>query len=145
MFPYLGTGRPAKAARSIARGPLDQRPAERWRNQDALPEELIFNVNYLGGNMPTFTLNFSRPGSQVIAQYLMFMSLGREGYTRVMQYAQDVAMRISSGVAEMGPYRLLSDGGGPRPAVVRVLWFRDRASGWLWKALASWVVQGVTS
>jgi len=76
-----------------------------------LPEELIFNVNYLGGNMPTFTLNFSRPGSEVIAQYLMFMSLGREGYTRVMQYAQDVAMRISSGVAQMGPYRLLSDGG----------------------------------
>jgi glutamate decarboxylase len=82
-----------------------------WRNKEALPEELIFNVNYLGGNMPTFTLNFSRPGSEVIAQYLMFMSLGREGYTRVMQYAQDVAMRISSGVAEMGPYRLLSDGG----------------------------------
>jgi glutamate decarboxylase len=82
-----------------------------WRNKEALPEELIFNVNYLGGNMPTFTLNFSRPGSEVIAQYLMFMSLGREGYTRVMQYAQDVAMRISSGVAQMGPYRLLSDGG----------------------------------
>src|SRR5450755_1411249 len=81
-----------------------------WRNKEALPEELIFNVNYLGGNMPTFTLNFSRPGSQVIAQYLMFMSLGREGYRRVMQYAQDVAMRISSGVAEMGPYRLISDG-----------------------------------
>ena len=26
-----------------------------------LPEELIFDVNYLGGNMPTFALNFSRP------------------------------------------------------------------------------------
>ena len=81
-----------------------------WRNKDALPEELIFNVNYLGGNMPTFTLNFSRPGSQVIAQYLMFMSLGREGYRRVMQNAQDVAMHISNGVREMGPYRLISDG-----------------------------------
>jgi glutamate decarboxylase len=81
-----------------------------WRNKDALPEELIFNVNYLGGNMPTFTLNFSRPGSQVIAQYLMFMSLGREGYRRVMQNAQDVAMHISNGIREMGPYRLISDG-----------------------------------
>ena len=81
-----------------------------WRNKEALPEELIFNVNYLGGNMPTFTLNFSRPGSQVIAQYLMFMSLGREGYRRVMQNAQDVAMHISNGVREMGPYRLISDG-----------------------------------
>jgi glutamate decarboxylase len=81
-----------------------------WRNKEALPEELIFNVNYLGGNMPTFTLNFSRPGSQVIAQYLMFMSLGREGYRRVMQNAQDVAMHISNGIREMGPYRLISDG-----------------------------------
>ena len=81
-----------------------------WRNKEALPEELIFNVNYLGGNMPTFTLNFSRPGSQVIAQYLMFMSLGREGYRRVMQNAQDVAMHIANGIREMGPYRLLSDG-----------------------------------
>jgi glutamate decarboxylase len=81
-----------------------------WRSKEALPEELIFNVNYLGGNMPTFTLNFSRPGSQVIAQYLMFMSLGREGYRRVMQNAQDVAMHISSTIAEMGPYRLISDG-----------------------------------
>ncbi len=82
-----------------------------WRDKEALPEDLIFDVNYLGGNMPTFALNFSRPGSEVIAQYFMFMSFGREGYQRVMQNAQDVARHLSSGVAEMGPYRLLSDGG----------------------------------
>ena len=51
-----------------------------WRDKAALPEDLIFNVNYLGGNMPTFALNFSRPGSEVVAQYFMFTSLGREGY-----------------------------------------------------------------
>ena len=60
--------------------------------------------------MPTFALNFSRPGSEVIAQYFMFTSLGREGYRRVMQNAQDVATRISAGIAEMGPYRLLTRG-----------------------------------
>jgi len=81
-----------------------------WRNPEALPEDLVFNVNYLGGNMPTFALNFSRPGSEVIAQYYMFTSLGREGYTRVMQTAQDVARYISAGIAEIGPYRLISDG-----------------------------------
>jgi glutamate decarboxylase len=81
-----------------------------WRNEEALPRDLVFNVNYLGGNMPTFALNFSRPGSEVIAQYFMLASLGREGYRRVMQNAQDVARRISSGLAEMGPYWLLSDG-----------------------------------
>jgi glutamate decarboxylase len=81
-----------------------------WRDKQALPKELVFNVNYLGGNMPTFALNFSRPGSEVIAQYFMFMSLGRAGYTAMMQSLQEVATHISKGVAEMGPYRLLSDG-----------------------------------
>jgi glutamate decarboxylase len=60
--------------------------------------------------MPTFSLNFSRPGSEVVAQYFMFMSLGREGYTTMMQNLQQVAMHISKGVAELGPYRLISDG-----------------------------------
>jgi len=81
-----------------------------WRDEAALPTDLIFNVNYLGGNMPTFALNFSRPGSEVIAQYFMFTSLGHAGYRRVMQNAQDVALRLSSGIAELGPYRLLSKG-----------------------------------
>ncbi len=81
-----------------------------WRDSDALPSDLVFNVNYLGGNMPTFALNFSRPGSEVIAQYFMFMSLGRAGYTAMMQTLQHVAMYIADGVADMGPYRLLSKG-----------------------------------
>jgi glutamate decarboxylase len=81
-----------------------------WRDEAALPKDLIFDVNYLGGHMPTFALNFSRPGSEVVAQYFMFTSLGREGYRRVMQNAQDVAMHLSSGIAEIGPYELISDG-----------------------------------
>jgi glutamate decarboxylase len=81
-----------------------------WRNKEALPQDLIFDVNYLGGHMPTFALNFSRPGSEVIAQYYMFASLGHEGYRRVLQNAQDVALRLSSGIEQMGPYRLLSRG-----------------------------------
>jgi glutamate decarboxylase len=81
-----------------------------WRNKEALPEDLIFNVNYLGGNMPTFALNFSRPGSEVIAQYFMFASLGHEGYRRILQNAQDVALKLSSGIDEMGPYRVLTRG-----------------------------------
>ncbi|MGC9220991.1 MAG: glutamate decarboxylase [Solirubrobacteraceae bacterium] len=81
-----------------------------WRNEQSLPKDLIFNVNYLGGNMPTFALNFSRPGSEVIAQYFMFMSLGQEGYRRVMQNAQDVATHISSEIEKLGPYRLLTRG-----------------------------------
>ena len=81
-----------------------------WRTHDALPKELVFDVNYLGGNMPTFSLNFSRPGSEVIAQYFMFSSLGRNGYRRWIQGAQNVAVQLSSAIAGLGPYELLSEG-----------------------------------
>ncbi|HEY1516135.1 MAG TPA: glutamate decarboxylase [Solirubrobacteraceae bacterium] len=81
-----------------------------WRNEEALPRDLVFDVNYLGGHMPTFALNFSRPGSEVVAQYYMFTTLGRDGYARVMQGAQNVATHLSSEIAKMGPYRLISEG-----------------------------------
>jgi glutamate decarboxylase len=82
-----------------------------WRDKQALPEELVFDVDYLGGNLPTFTLNFSRPGSQVITQYYTLASLGRAGYRDVIGGAQKVALQLSSAIAEMGPYELLSEGG----------------------------------
>jgi glutamate decarboxylase len=81
-----------------------------WRDAAALPQELIFDVNYLGGHMPTFALNFSRPGSEVIAQYFMFTTLGRAGYRRVMEAAQNVATHLSTEIAQMGRYRLVSEG-----------------------------------
>jgi glutamate decarboxylase len=81
-----------------------------WRDAAALPEDLVFRVNYLGGDMPTFALNFSRPGSQVVAQYYMFLRLGREGYRAVQQGCRDVAMRLSSAIAQLGPFELLTDG-----------------------------------
>src|SRR5262249_19445090 len=66
-----------------------------WRDAESLPRDLIFDVNYLGGHMPTFALNFSRPGSEVIAQYFMFTSLGFEGYQKVQQQSADVAQYLS--------------------------------------------------
>jgi glutamate decarboxylase len=81
-----------------------------WRDKAALPKELIFDVNYLGGHMPTFSLNFSRPGSEVIAQYLMFVGLGHAGYRRVIENTQEVAMHLSKEISEIGPYVLLTDG-----------------------------------
>ncbi|KAL3568603.1 hypothetical protein D5086_031254 [Populus alba] len=49
-----------------------------WRNKEDLPEELIFHINYLGADQPTFTLNFSKGSSQVIAQYYQLIRLGYE-------------------------------------------------------------------
>ena len=81
-----------------------------WRDTDALPEDLIFWVNYLGDNMPTFALNFSRPGAQVAAQYYNFLRLGFDGYAAVQGYARDVATRLSDQIASLGPFELLTHG-----------------------------------
>ncbi len=81
-----------------------------WREREALPQDLVFDVNYLGGSMPTFALNFSRPGSEVIAQYFMFVSLGAAGYRAVQQGSSAVAQHIAREVANIGPYRLITDG-----------------------------------
>ena len=81
-----------------------------WRDADALPDDLVFNVNYLGGNMPTFALNFSRPGNQVAAQYYNFLRLGFDGYKRVQQTSRDVAHYASEAIGKLGPFELLTDG-----------------------------------
>ena len=81
-----------------------------WRDTDALPGDLIFWVNYLGDNMPTFALNFSRPGAQVVAQYYNFLRLGFDGYAAVQGYARDVATTLSAQIAELGPFKLLTRG-----------------------------------
>ncbi|WP_410604935.1 glutamate decarboxylase [Amycolatopsis sp. lyj-90] len=81
-----------------------------WRDKAALPEELVFNVNYLGGDMPTFALNFSRPGAEVAAQYYTFVRLGREGFRAVQQASRDVATQLADGIAGLGPFELLTRG-----------------------------------
>ena len=70
-----------------------------WRDKEDLPEDLIFNVNYLGGSMPTFALNFSRPGGQIIAQYYNFLRLGREGYRRIHEAGYRNAWHLADGIA----------------------------------------------
>jgi glutamate decarboxylase len=81
-----------------------------WRDAAALPDDLVFKVNYLGGEMPTFALNFSRPGSQVAAQYYNFVRLGFEGYRQVQLTCQHVAHYLAGEITGMGPFELLSDG-----------------------------------
>jgi glutamate decarboxylase len=81
-----------------------------WRDKDHLPDELVFNVNYLGGNMPTFALNFSRPGAEVVAQYYNFFRLGRSGFTAVQQASRDVAMSLSEQIGNLPEFRLITKG-----------------------------------
>ncbi|NMO04175.1 glutamate decarboxylase [Gordonia sp. TBRC 11910] len=81
-----------------------------WRDTASLPESLIFHVSYLGGDMPTFALNFSRPGAQVLLQYYLFLRLGRAGYREVQQGSLDVAQYLSGKIGELAPFELISKG-----------------------------------
>jgi glutamate decarboxylase len=79
-----------------------------WRDAEALPQDLVFKVNYLGGEMPTFALNFSRPGAQVVAQYYNFLRLGTDGYTEVQAACRDTAQWLAAGIERLGPFTLVS-------------------------------------
>jgi glutamate decarboxylase len=81
-----------------------------WREAQDLPEELVFNVKYLGGNMRIFSLNFSRPAGQVVAQYYNFVRLGREGYTKITQGCSDVASWFADQVRKLDMFDLIHDG-----------------------------------
>ena len=81
-----------------------------WRDTQHLPADLVFHVNYLGGDMPTFALNFSRPGAQVVLQYFQFLRLGKNGYRLVQQACQDVAVHISTALAAMPQFDVIADG-----------------------------------
>jgi glutamate decarboxylase len=81
-----------------------------WRNSDGLPEDLVFRVNYLGGDMPTFTLNFSRPGNQVVGQYYNFLRLGRAGYAQVMHCLSQTARWLADQLADSAHFEVISDG-----------------------------------
>ncbi|MEN3313823.1 MAG: glutamate decarboxylase [Acidimicrobiaceae bacterium] len=83
-----------------------------WRDAAALPEDLVFRVDYLGGEMPTFALNFSRPGAQVAAQYYCFVRLGFEGYRLVHQQSRDTAKWLAVQIGAMTSFELVSAGDG---------------------------------
>jgi len=88
-----------------------------WRDAVDLPQDLIFKVNYLGGDMPTFALNFSRPGGQVVAQYYNFLRLGREGYRKIHEAGYRTAQYLAREIAAMGPFQMIYDGHGGIPAL----------------------------
>ena len=92
-----------------------------WREAADMPERMIFNVNYLGGEMPTFNLNFSRPGGQVVTQYYDFIRLGREGYGRVHGATYETCRHLAAQIAKLGPFEIVH-AGDPRAGIAAVSW-----------------------
>ena len=81
-----------------------------WRETADLDEDLIFKVDYLGGTMPTLAINFSRPASQIVAQYYNLIRLGHSGYRAVHEACREVAIELAGQIAELGPFEMLSTG-----------------------------------
>ncbi len=92
-----------------------------WRDAKDLPKDLIFNVNYLGGEMPTFAINFSRPAGQIIAQYYNFIRLGREGYRKIHMASYKTAQYLAEEIAKLGPFEFIATG-DPRVSIPAVTW-----------------------
>ncbi|KAL9265847.1 Glutamate decarboxylase 1-like protein [Drosera capensis] len=79
-----------------------------WRSKEDLPDELIFHINYLGADQPTFTLNFSKGSSQIIAQYYQLIRLGFEGYKSIMENCRDNAEILKEGLEKTGRFNIVS-------------------------------------
>ncbi|MEG1871750.1 MAG: glutamate decarboxylase, partial [Cetobacterium sp.] len=81
-----------------------------WRDDEYLPNELLFKVSYLGAFTPTFQINFSRPGSQIWAQYYNFVRWGYEGYKAIHERSRDCGLALVEGLKELGIFEILNDG-----------------------------------
>ncbi|MFC9892721.1 glutamate decarboxylase [Nocardia sp. NPDC127579] len=92
-----------------------------WRDATDLPDELVFDVDYLGGSTATFNLNFSRPGGQVITQYYEFIRLGRAGYSRVQSEIYRVARHLAKRLDRLGVFESIHDG-DPGKGITAVSW-----------------------
>ncbi|OKL61100.1 Glutamate decarboxylase 4 [Talaromyces atroroseus] len=82
-----------------------------WRSPEFLPQELVFNINYLGADQASFTLNFSKGASQVIGQYYQMIRLGKRGYRSIMLNLTRTADYITSKLEELG-FIIMSQGRG---------------------------------
>ncbi|KAF2845228.1 glutamate decarboxylase [Plenodomus tracheiphilus IPT5] len=82
-----------------------------WRDPKYLPQELVFNINYLGADQASFTLNFSRGASQIIGQYYQLIRLGKRGYRRIMLNLTRTADYLAANLEALG-FIIMSERGG---------------------------------
>lgn len=102
-----------------------------WRDSSLLPDELVFHVTYLGGDMPVFQLNFSRPAGQIISQYYDFVRLGHEGYAKVHGASYRVASHLAEAIRDMGHFDLIHEG-DPNVGIPAVTWKLREDAGVSW-------------
>jgi len=92
-----------------------------FRDAAELPDDLIFHVNYLGGDMPVFQINFSRPAGQIVASYYNFLRLGFEGYKNIHMASYEIGQYLAAEIVKLGPFELLCDS-NPNTGIPTVTW-----------------------
>lgn len=92
-----------------------------WRDVNDLPDDLIFHVNYLGGDMSVFQLNFSRPAGPIIAQYYQLLRLGFDGYKKVHMNCYKTAQYLAKEIEKLGIFEIIFDG-NPNKGIPAVTW-----------------------
>jgi glutamate decarboxylase len=112
-----------------------------FRDRADLPAELVFHINYLGGDMPNYSLNFSRPSNSVVLQYFNFLRLGRSGYERIVAAVLENAQALAARLDQTGRFELINDGSAfpivavrartPDELDLKVLSRRLRETGWI--------------
>ncbi|HWH11841.1 MAG TPA: glutamate decarboxylase [Solirubrobacteraceae bacterium] len=81
-----------------------------FRDRSDLPAELVFHINYLGGDMPNYSLNFSRPSTSVVLQYFNFLRLGRAGYERIVACVLENAQALAARLDGTRRFEVINDG-----------------------------------
>src|SRR6516164_7707412 len=80
-----------------------------FKERTIFNEELIFYVNYLGGEMPTATLNFTRGTAPIAVQAYMMLRLGRDGYARIMRHTLDNAIHLRKRLVDSGYFVTMNE------------------------------------
>jgi len=99
-----------------------------WRDEDELPDNLVFWVNYLGGNMRDIALNFSRPGGQIVCQYYNFIRLGFEGYRNIHEACYRTAQYLATEIEKMEYFEIIY-GGNMNKGIPALSWKLKENSG----------------
>jgi glutamate decarboxylase len=79
-----------------------------FKDKTDIPEELVFDINYLGGSMPNYSLNFSKGSSTIIAQYYNLIRLGYSGYKSIMENMSENAKYLSKKLKKTGKFEIIN-------------------------------------
>ncbi len=96
-----------------------------FKEESDLPKELIFNISYLSGQMPNYSLNFSKASSHIIAQYYNFLRLGKKGYTNIMRRILDNAAYLKEELIKLDKFEFIN-GDAPFPVIAFILKNSDK-------------------